>query len=149
MTVGQVRARYPRLLPPGPDDNLGQFKLMASSSQLTEADPVAFKGVDSLYLYFIDDRLITFSVTYPYLPWKSVRQFATRMSETLKLPDDWEGDENLQTLGCDGFQVQAGWRARSADVMSNYISFKEPNAENIINERIEKQKEQQLQSFKP
>jgi len=148
MTVSQLKARYPKL-PVGMADDLGQLKVNLSSDHLAEADPTAFKGVDNLSLYFIDNRLVTFVVTYPYLPWKNIHQFAARMGEALKLPDGWGGDDNAQTLGCDGFQVQAGRASFGDNGMSTYISFKEPGAESIIRERIEKQKEQQLQSFKP
>jgi len=148
MTVSQVKARYPRLSV-GTADNLGQLRIELSSDSLAEIDSAAFKGVNHLTLSFIDDRLIGFVVTYTQLPWRDVHQFTARMSEALKLPDGWGGDDNIQTLDCDGFQVRTGRQDYSSVGMSPYIGFKVLGAESIVRERIEKQKEQQLQTFKP
>jgi hypothetical protein len=148
MTVSQVKARYPKM-PVGAADNLGQLRIDLFSNSLAEIDSAAFKGVDHLTLSFIDDRLIGFVVTYTQLPWKDIHQFTARMSEALKLPDGWSGDDSTQTLDCDGFQVRTGRVSYSSGGMSPYIGFKVLGAESIVRERIEKQKEQQLQTFKP
>lgn len=148
MTLSQVKARYPNL-PVGTADNLGQLRIELSSDSLAEVDSGAFKGINHLSLSFIDNRLIAFIVTYTPLPWRDIHQFTARMSEALKLPDGWGGDDNMQTLDCDGFQVRTGRLSYGSDGMSPYIGFKEPGAENIVRERIEKQKEQRLQTFKP
>ena len=148
MTVSQVKARYPKMQV-GTADNLGQLRVELFSGSLAEIDSAAFKGVDHLTLSFIDDRLIGFVVTYMQLPWRDIHQFTARMSEALKLPDGWGGDDNMQTLDCDGFQVRTGRLSYGSDGMSPYIGFKEQGAESIVRERIEKQKEQQLQTFKP
>lgn len=148
MTVSQVKARYPKI-PVGTADNLGQLRIDLSSDALTEMDSAAFRGVDHLILSFIDNRLVAFVVVYTQLPWKNIHQFTARMSEALKLPDGWGGDDNLQTLDCDGFQIRTGRTSYGSDGMAPYISFRELGAESIVRERVEKQKEQQLQTFKP
>ncbi|HYJ47291.1 MAG TPA: hypothetical protein VEV81_11830 [Pyrinomonadaceae bacterium] len=148
MTLSQVKARYPKL-PAGSADSLGQQRLGLTRERLAEIDPVAFKGVEDVFLYFIDDRLVSFAVTYPDLPWKGLAQFTARMGEALNLPDGWHGDQYRQMLDCNGFQVVAGTRSSSAVSMSNYLQFTEPGAEGIIRGREEKQREQQLQSFRP
>lgn len=148
MTVSQVKARYPRL-PIGTASELGELRVTKSKTDLEEIDREAFAGVDSIFLYFIDERLASFQVVYSPLPWKNVSQFTERMSEALKLPDGWSGSESQQTLNCDGFQVQTGWMSYAGDSMSAYIDFKELGVSNIIKERIDKRKEQRLQSFKP
>ena len=148
MTLGQVKARYPKM-PVGTADNLGQLRINLSSDSLAEMDSAAFKGVEYLTLSFIDDRLIAFGVTYTSLPWRDIHQFTAKMSEALKLPGSWEGDDNMQTLNCDGLQVRTGRSDFGSNGMSPYISFVELGAENVVRERIEKQKEQQLQTFKP
>jgi hypothetical protein len=148
MTASQLKARYPKL-PVGLADNLGQLKMNLTGDMLAEIDPAAFKGVEHLSLYLIDNRLVSFTVIYQYLPWRDITQFTARMSEALKLPEGWVGNGDLQTLECNGFEVQTGRSSYGANGMAAYINFKEPGADNIVRERIEQQREQQLQSFKP
>src|ERR1043165_8827687 len=148
MTLSQVKARYPKM-PVGTTDNLGQLRIELSSDSLAQVDPAAFKGVDLLSLSFIDERLVSFMVVYTQLPWRDIHQFTARMSEALKLPNSWGGGDGVQTLDCDGFQVRTGSYSYGSNGMIPYISFTDPGADSIVRGRVEKQKEQQLQTFKP
>src|SRR4051812_5756187 len=77
MTLSPVKARYPKL-PDEVADKLGQLRLHLLATRLAEIDPAAFKGIDQLSLYFIDNRLVSFTVNYPSLPWKNLNQFVMR-----------------------------------------------------------------------
>jgi hypothetical protein len=148
MTLSQLQARYPKM-EVGAADNLGQLRVNLMGDVLARIDPAAFNGVDHLSLYFIDNRLIGFSILYPNLPWKDLNQFVARMNEALKLTGSWKGNDDAQTLDCEGFQVRAGRYSYTTGSMVASIGFKELGAEEVIKERSEKQREQKLQAFRP
>ena len=148
MTAVQLKTQYPRLAV-GSADEFGQERVALWRDQLAEVDQVAFKGVNSLSLNLIDDRVVEFSLTYDRLPWKDLSQFVTKTSETLGLPAGWKGDANNMTLDCDHLLLRAGRSSYSVGSMSPFLSFKELGAEEIVEGRVAKKKERQIESFKP
>ena len=148
MTAAELKARYPRL-EVGAADEFGQAKVMLWRDQLAQVDASAFKGVFGLGLGLLDGRVVEFGLTYENLPWKDLAQFVAKTSEALGLPAAWKGGENIMTLDCDRLRLQAMRSSYSASSMSPSISFRELGAEEVVAGRVEKKKEQQIESFKP
>lgn len=148
MTVARMRTLYTSLAPRAADE-FGEAQITAGSNNLTPVEQIAFKGIDTIHLDFIDDRLVEFGVTYANLPWKDLNQFISKTSELLKLPSGWSGDENTQTLNCNGLQIRAGRSSWSVGSASNYINFKEVGAGDVLTKRVARKRERQIESFKP
>lgn len=148
MTAAQLKTIYPRLLV-GPADEFGQARVELLVDQLAQVDQAAFKGVSSLRLNLIDDRVVEFGLTYESLPWKDLNQFVTKTSEMLGLPGVWQGGENFQSLECDRLLLRAGRSSYSAATISPFLNFKELGAEDVVAGRVAKKRERQIESFKP
>lgn len=113
---------------------------VAVLNQLNKRDALRFKGVDTIFLHFVDERLTSFSVSYDAsINWKSTSQFVAKVSEVLKLPAAWEGDD-VKTMNCNGFKITA---------QPNNISLEETNADNVVQRRKAEEAERKRQSFKP
>ncbi|HWT00706.1 MAG TPA: hypothetical protein VN256_10705 [Pyrinomonadaceae bacterium] len=148
MTAAELKTIYPRLVV-GPADEFGQSKVELWQNQLVQVDQAAFKGVSTVRLSLVDDRLVEFGLTYDLLPWKDLNQFATKTSETLGLPAGWKGDESNLTLECGRVLIRAARSSWSVGSMSPYLGFKELGAEEVVAARVAKKKERQIESFKP
>jgi hypothetical protein len=149
MTAAELKTTYPRLVV-GPADEFGQARVELSGGGLAQVGEAAFKGVSTLRLNLVDDRLVEFSLTYDILPWKDLNQFVAKASETLGLPGDgWKGDESGVTLDCGRVLIRAGRSSWSAGSMSPFLGFKELGAEEVVAARVAKKRERQIESFKP
>ena len=107
-----------------------------------------FAGVDSVSVTFLDNRLSEYAFTYAGIEWKNVDEFISRFSEAFNLPgpDTWEGS-NLpfsKKLHCQGFEMWA-----SANAGGSWIRIRIPEAQKIISDREEAQKEKARKEFKP
>ena len=148
MTAAELKAVYPRLVL-GKADEFGQWRVELLREDLAQVDGAAFKGVFSLRLNLIDDRLVEFALTYENMPWKDLNQFVTKTSETLGLPAGWKGDESGVTLICDRVLIRAARSSWSAGSMSPFLGFAQLGAQDVVAARVAKKKERQIESFKP
>lgn len=145
MTVEQVKTRFPfvRIIDSGEFDFYKTARVTDENLKAIDS----FRGVQSVRLTFLDDRII--SIVFGYdssIEWKSDEQFSTRVGEMLKLPNAWQtgmSGYNRQ-LECDGFHV------RTSQNQINLANIAEiENLERRQREQIEKRKEERRQTFKP
>lgn len=151
MTTSELVARYPRMTPPRAND-LGQAKL--SFDGLKDFDAVAFEGVNSVLVNFIDDRLVEFAVHYEGKPWDDMDQFLAQFRESLKLPAGWAGEgqgqgHNVRSLSCDGFRIETGPDGWAAHWLMPWVRVWQPGAEDVVERRAAEKRERQRRAFKP
>jgi hypothetical protein len=107
-----------------------------------------FAGVNSLSVAFLDNRLSEYSLSYVGIEWKNVDDFILKFSEAFNLPwpETWERSNlpSLKKLNCQGFEMWA-----SADAGGSWIKIRIPEAQQIVSDRQEAQKEKARQEFKP
>lgn len=107
-----------------------------------------FAGVNSLSVLFLDNKLSEYSFTYVGVEWKNVDTFIAKFSESFSLPqpESWERTNLASTkkLYCQGFEMWA-----SADLGGSWIKVRIPDAQQIVSDRQEAQKEKARKEFKP
>jgi hypothetical protein len=141
MTTEQVMARVPGI-------QVQQGSFGASDARLppsSGADAAAYKGIDNIYFGFLDGRLVNLVVSYDQsVHWKSSDQFAAKVSEFLKLPEDWRGtaNPNQKVLTCAGFDV-------TVTAYPNAIRLAVPNYNEVLSRRREQHEEKLRQDFRP
>ena len=141
MTLDQFKARVPGVS--ARDQAFGFKSIYLSSERLKELDAAGYEGVWHISAGFLDERLVTLEVEYnPEVQWKSAGQFASRVSEMLKLPDAWgrEVTDNGMEMPCAGFSVVA---------MPNRIRLAIPGTAATVRERRERREEERRQTFRP
>ncbi|MDQ3917491.1 MAG: hypothetical protein M3348_03365 [Acidobacteriota bacterium] len=136
MTLGEVKSFAPDIRV----TDLGFGESTATLNLLDKADPARFKGVNAVFLHFVDERVTDLSVLYdPSVNWESTSQFVAKVSEALKLPPAWEGGDS-QTMACDGFKITA---------QPNNISLGIPDADKVVRRRKAEAAEKKRQDFRP
>lgn len=105
-----------------------------------------FENIDRLSFDFYKDRLRRLEVTYDHsVLWRSAQEFATAISEPLKLPkESWAFNPYLDNaeMVCDGFKVIAwpGYRR---------IELRDTKAEAALLAEIKQKEEDRKKTFKP
>jgi hypothetical protein len=140
MTAEQLKARVPGIKVV--QGEFGTSQAALSSVNFRDLDAVAYKGVNEITFSFLDDRLVRLTVYYQAVPWRNVDQFAAKVSESLKLPDAWRGNQNSKELPCTGFNV---W----VTTYTNSVILDVPGHDEILKQRREQHAEQLRQSFRP
>jgi hypothetical protein len=136
MTLDQVRARIPNV-------QVRQLEFGLSDANASNLDAAAYKGVISIYFGFLDDHLVRLQVFYESVPWKTADQFASRVSESLRLPDAWKTSQGWsKELKCVGFDVVA-------EASPTVITLVVPGYNEILKQRRAQHEEQLRQSFRP
>jgi hypothetical protein len=136
MTLGEIKSFAPDIRV----TDLGFGESIATLNWLDKADPARFKGVNAVFLHFVDERVTVFSVVYdPSVNWESTSQFVAKVSEALKLPPAWEGGDS-KTMVCDGFKITA---------QPNNISLGIPDADKVVRRRRVEAAEKKRQDFRP
>ena len=141
MTADQVKARVPDIqIRQG---EFGSSNASLSSVNFRNLDAGTYKGVNDIYFFFLDDRLMRLSVNYQSVPWKNTGQFAAKVSETLKLPNVWRDDQGMnKVLTCAGFDV-------TANASMNTVTLNTPGYSEIVSGRREQRDEKLRQDFRP
>lgn len=90
MTKEQVKTRVPQVAF-GPTDDFGVSKTTINPDFDPRIDKASFMGVRSISLDFLDGRLTTLWLGYDStFKWKTVDAFVSGLSQSLKLPAEWE-----------------------------------------------------------
>jgi hypothetical protein len=138
MTTEQVKSRFPfvRVRESGEFDFYRTANVPGEYLKTIDS----FRGVEGLGLTFLDDKIISISVSYDPIEWKSEEHFSTRVGEMLKLPNAWQRS-NINTgynrqLECDGFQVRT--RVNHINLI-NPVEYQ--NLERRQQEQVERKKE--------
>ena len=125
-----------------------RFGVVGFSIPTTLLPKPKFAGVNSLSVVFLDNRLSEYAFTYTGLEWKKVDDFISKFSEAFNLPrpETWERSNvpSLKKLSCQGFEMWA-----SADAGGSWIRIRIPEAQQIVSDRQEAQKEKARKEFKP
>lgn len=137
MTLGEIKSLAPDIKVN--DQGFGQTYTSLSGEQL-KADATRFKGINSISFSLVDERVVGFSIDYgDSVRWESTSQFVSKVSEALRLPAAWEGDDT-KTMSCVGFKIVA---------RPNNIGVGMSNAYDIVQRRRAEDAERRRQGFKP
>jgi len=97
---------------------------------------------------FLDNSFSEYALSYTGIEWKNVDDFISKFSAAFNLPgpETWERtNPSLKKLYCQGFEMWA-----SADgAGGSWIKIRVPEAQQIVSERQEAQKEKARKEFKP
>jgi hypothetical protein len=106
MTTEQVKARVPHIVF-GRVDQFGSSKTSLNPDFNTQVDKASFEGVRTVSLDFLDGRLVSLWIGYnDSFKWKTLDQFTSGISESLKLPKAWRvKSRGGSQMACDGFQL--------------------------------------------
>jgi hypothetical protein len=141
MSLEQFKARYPGV--PVTEQPSGLMTVGLARGGFQGADAAAFEGVNNIGLSFLDGRLVSLWVGYDNtVQWRGVEQFASRVSELLKLPDAWVSEPGADTYGmkCAGFQLR---------VSPNQIHLTIPGYQEVLRARSELREEERRRAFRP
>jgi hypothetical protein len=109
-----------------------------------------FEGVKSIFVGFLDEQLIFFSLTYDGPEWTSDEQFTAKVAEALNLPglESWRTVQGGMGLACTGFSVTAqhGYAEHGPSILIKNLQI---DADRIRRERAEEPKEKARRAFKP
>lgn len=109
-------------------------------NQASTIDAVRFKGVNSISLNFVDERLTGLSVSYDNsVYWENTGQFVAKVSEAFKLPAAWEGDD-VRIMSCNGFKIT---------VQPNSIAIADTKSPEVVLRRQAEEAERKRQNFRP
>lgn len=141
MSPEQFKARFPGV--PLTEHPMGLTTVYLARGGLQGAEVATFEGVNDINLGFLDGRLVSLSVQYNNLvQWRSGREFASRVSELLKLPDAWregQGTDN-SVMACAGFEI---------GVSPNHIRLTIPGFQEVLSRRREQHEEERRRAFRP
>jgi hypothetical protein len=162
MTLAQVRAALPALMPP-PADKYGRSNVSLMLYKLPKP-PAGFDGVRAMFFDFLDGCVTNISAFYDHsVNWLNAGQFASTLSEQFKLPDDWQDyrpDDSpaagvVKVLSCGEIQILAGLVTVEGRVAPT-ITVNDTHAERTLiqrardeAERLRKLDEQRRKAFKP
>jgi hypothetical protein len=140
MSIQQLRERLPGIAVTEDTSGLtvARFTPLDFKTQ-----PVGYEGVNDINFSFLDDRLVSLWVGYDNrVEWKSVGQFASRVSELLKLPDAWREDPGgvRSEMDCSGFKIA---------VLQNQISLTVSGLYEETSRRRQQRDEERRRKFKP
>jgi hypothetical protein len=142
MSLEQLKARYPGV-PVMEQQEKGHLTAGLARGGFQGADAGTFEGVNDIHLDFLDGRLASLTVHYNNLvKWRSVGEFASRVSELLKLPDAWrtEQDSGSRVMPCADFNIK---------VAPNRISLTVPGYQESLWRRLEQREEDRRRAFRP
>ena len=116
MTPDQAKARVP-LMQFGRVDEIGLIKTSINPLYDPRFDKVAYAGVRTISLDFLDEKLTTLWIGYESsFKWQTVDDFVTGISKSLNLPATWAPKRPGQQLHCDGFTIFVSLIAGSPSV---------------------------------
>src|SRR5215813_5141137 len=116
MTPEQAKAREP-LVQFGRADEIGVIKTSINPLYDPRFDKVAFAGVRTISLDFLDEKLTTLWIGYEStFKWQTVDEFVSGISKSLNLPGSWAAKRPGQQLHCDGFTIFVSLIAGSPSV---------------------------------
>jgi hypothetical protein len=116
MTPDQAKARVP-LMQFGRVDEIGLIKTSINPLYDPRFDKVAYAGVRTISLDFLDEKLTTLWIGYESsFKWQTVADFVTGISKSLNLPATWAPKRPGQQLHCDGFTIFVSLIAGSPSV---------------------------------
>lgn len=115
-------------------------------------DDKPFDGVNQFDFEFLDDHLTSFYVGYNGPEWKSVDEFISRLSTSLKMPgvEYWEPhtqETSYKSLKCAGFDFRVAVTGDGGN--SNYVRVSDPRAPQTVAARQKEVKEKARREFKP
>lgn len=140
MTLEQLKARFPSM-----QHAVRQFGRSAATilNSHPEDASTGLGGVAYLSMEFLDERLTMYALQYDSsAEWDSPDQFTARISQTLKLPNLWQTDQEnhaFRVLKCEGFVVRA---------LPNFVRVESVPDELAYRRRVEEEKEKKRQTFK-
>lgn len=145
----QVKAILPTLLKAGSnatrDPGIGALESRVNVN--TPEYLPAFEGVEQVQVLFLDDRLVQMNFLYDRtVRWQREKNFTSKISELLKLPNVWEDSIGGSTLNCDGFFLRAELGYYNSP---SQLLVKLTNLSAEIDRRIKARDEKQRGSFKP
>jgi hypothetical protein len=116
MTPEQAKGRVP-LIQFGRADEIGLIKTSINPLYDPRFDKVAFAGVRTISLDFLDEKLTTLWIGYENtFKWQTVDDFVSGISKSLNLPSTWTVKRGSQQLHCDGFTINVSLIAGSPSV---------------------------------
>ena len=106
MTTEQVKAKIPQVVF-GPADEFGVSKTSINPDFDPRIDKTRFSGVRTISLDFLDGRLTSLWLGHDgSFKWRTVPEFVTGMSQSLRLPDAWTSWKSRgQQINCADFQM--------------------------------------------
>jgi len=107
----------------------------------------AFEGVEQVRVLFLDDRLVQMNfLDDRKVRWQREKDFTSKISESLKMPNVWKDSIGGSILNCDGFFLRAeiGYSNSPSQLL-----IKLTNLSAEIDRRIKARDEKQRGSFKP
>jgi hypothetical protein len=115
MPVEQVKARLPHIAF-GPLDDFGVSKTTTNPAFNSDLDKIAFGGVRTISLDFLDNRLSSLWLGYESsYKWQTVPDFVAGISQALHLPDAWEPWKSRGSrIRCADFQLTLSMVAAGA-----------------------------------
>ena len=145
----QVKAVLPTLLKAGSnatrDPGIGALESRVNVN--TPEYLPAFEGVEQVRVLFLDDRLVQMNFLYDRnVRWQREKDFTSKISESLKMPNVWEDGIGGSILNCEGFFLRAeiGYYNSPSQLL-----IKLTNLSAEIDRRIKARDEKQRGSFKP
>jgi hypothetical protein len=114
----------------------------------------AFDGIDMVGLMFLDKKLAQIKIVYDHsIRWNKTRDFTSKISESLHLPNVWEGlFFSTGTLGddpsmeCGGFLLTAEIGLHTSPTV---LLIKQSNLSEEVDRRVKQRDEKKRGSFKP
>jgi len=98
-------------------DEIGLIKTSINPLYDPRFDKVAYAGVRTISLDFLDEKLTTLWIGYESsFKWQTVDDFVTGISKSLNLPATWAPKRPGQQLHCDGFTIFVSLIAGSPSV---------------------------------
>jgi hypothetical protein len=140
MSVQQLRERLPGI---AVTEDASGLTIARFTPFDFKSQPVGYEGINDINFSFLDDRLVALWVGYDNrVEWQSVGQFASRVSELLKLPDAWREESGgaRRTMDCAGFQIA---------VSPNQISLMVSGLNEETSRRRQQRDEERRRKFKP
>lgn len=105
MTVEEVKARLPKAQL-RPANEFGFTSLNIFPDYETEIDKMAFAGVRTISLEFLDGHVFSLWIGYDKsFKWQTLDEFTTGMTASLKLPNAWRTKFRNRLLDCADFTV--------------------------------------------
>ena len=104
-----------------------------------------FKDIQSVYLEFLDDRLVSFEVRYDHsVRWPNDLEFTAAVANMLGLPTKGWRDRYEPRLDCEGFSVTT-----IASSFMPKLKISEPGISELISKRLREAEEKKRRAFKP
>lgn len=168
MSADEVRAVFPRLQLPAPNDlGVAGATLHADDIATGPGASPEFEHVADLALEFTDGRLSYLRLGYPVtMRWTSMDQFVARVADWLDLPGGWKRlydrddksfrdieDFRDQALECESFRISAGIGVEGLGEQTPHIKLEDTDAARRVSaredERARRERDAAPQTSKP